>query len=58
MKPTHLVLLAAPLGARGLSAPVTIYAMGPVRILCAGCMEPMDAEHARNGCGATGGDVD
>ncbi len=42
--PTHLVLLAAPLGSRGLPAPVTVYAAGPVCILCAGCMEPMGRE--------------
>lgn len=43
--PTHLALIAAPLGSRGLPAPVTVYAAGLVRILCARCMEPMGRGH-------------
>lgn len=50
-------LHAAPLGAPKLPAPITVYAAGPVRILCGGCMEPMDREHG-SACGATLGGVD
>lgn len=55
--PTHLALIAAPLGSPKLPAPVTVYAAGWVRILCGGCMEPMGRGHG-NACGATGGGVD
>lgn len=55
--PTHLALIAAPLGSPNLPAPVTVYAAGPVRILCGGCMEPMGAEHG-NACDARLGGVD